>query len=351
MKKKPTKAKTKVQTKAQKIANFNPSSFANTSSGIYGLPFTAEESDIVIIQMPWEVTVSSGHGTQNGPKRIIEGSMQVDLGGSDVWDRGIAVLPNPAWIPTLNKKLMGDMLKHKAELEKGKIQTKFSKTINIGCKKMVDYVEETAKKNLDDGKIVGMIGGDHSTPLGLINALSSKYAGKKISILHIDAHLDLRVAYLSCEYSHASIMYNALTKNKNLNLASVGIRDYCEEELEFARKNESRIDIFYDDTLSYNTYNRVKSWSQTCDDIIFGLSPLVYISFDVDGLKQIYCPNTGTPVPGGLEYNEALFLLKEVSENRKIIGFDINETGDGEWDGTVSAQLLYKMCHFVSESH
>jgi agmatinase len=341
-------------TKEQKIAQFDPDAPGNENLGIYGLPFTVEESDIVLIEVPWAVTVSSGGGAEHGPRRIKEGSLQVDIfnpSNPDVWKRGIAVVEPPPEFITLAATSRSFAEKHIELFSTGNSNEKeLLEKVNEACTEMVSYVELVTQKYLLQGKIVGLIGGDHSTPLGFINALCKKYKGQSIGILHIDAHFDLREAYERFIYSHASIMYNALMRpgNEMLRLTSVGVRDFCKFEYDFWKMNEYKVKAFTDKSNAYRMYSG-ESWKDIVKDIIATLPENVYISFDIDGLKQMYCPNTGTPVPGGLEYQEALYLLEQVCKEKTIVGFDINEVGDGEWDGFVGAKLLYEMISLIAK--
>ncbi|MDX5346515.1 MAG: arginase family protein, partial [Hymenobacteraceae bacterium] len=167
-----------------------------------------------------------------------------------------------------------------------------------------------------------------------------------------DAHADLRDAYEGFEFSHASIMFNALKVPQVKKLVQVGIRDICQAEAELVEQSNGRIITFYDQTLKENMYEG-DSWKKQCKKIIAQLPQKVYISFDIDGLDPKLCPATGTPVPGGLEFHEAVFLVKQlVKSGREIIGFDLCEVapGDSEWNGNVGARLLFKLCNWMAAS-
>ncbi|MDH5367879.1 MAG: agmatinase family protein, partial [Cyclobacteriaceae bacterium] len=223
-------------------------------------------------------------------------------------------------------------------------------TINEISEKLNIYVKSEAKKYLEKGKQVGVVGGDHSTSLGLIRALSEKYTN--FGILQIDAHADLRKAYEDFKYSHASIMYNALKCKSLTKLVQVGVRDCCEQEVDIINNSKGRITTFFDEEIKEASFYGT-TWKKMCETIVSQLPEYVYISFDIDGLDPKYCPNTGTPVPGGLSYNEAIFLIKVVvASGKKIIGFDLNEVapGNDEWDGNVGARLLYQLCNWMGIS-
>jgi agmatinase len=228
------------------------------------------------------------------------------------------------------------------------------KNVNSASEKLNDWVYQQAKRVLKAGKSVGVIGGDHSTPFGAIRAIAEHHG--EISILHFDAHSDTRAAYSGFEFSHASIMHNVLTRIPNIKkLVQVGIRDFCEEESAFLKSQGHRARVFYDADLQRRKLSG-ETFSAIAKEIVSALSPEVYISFDIDGLDPKLCPSTGTPVPGGLEFSEAVFIIRElVRSGRKIIGFDLNEVApsgvDGdEWDANVGMRLLYKLCGWHFES-
>ncbi len=343
--------------KEQKIAAFDQNSAAVKGSNLYGLPFTAEESDIVILPVPWEVTVSYATGTADGPQAILDASMQVDLFDSDApqaWKAGFHLLPINEELAEQSNELRDRAEKHIELISNGEVPDPDSEallSINEACENMVKFVEIETAKWLEHGKIVGLLGGDHSTPLGFIHALSRKHSD--FGILQIDAHCDLRIAYEDFEYSHASIMYNALKSPQISKLVQVGIRDYCEQEVDVIRQSNGRIITYFDENLKTESYEG-KTWKHQTEEIIAHLPQKVYISFDIDGLQPGLCPNTGTPVAGGLEFAQAVYLLRKVSESgRTIIGFDLNEVapGEDEWDANVGARLLYKLCVFAGKSN
>ena len=189
-----------------------------------------------------------------------------------------------------------------------------------------------------------MLGGDHSTPLGLIQALAEKHSS--FAILQIDAHADLREAYEGFEFSHASIMYNAIKIPQVKKLVQVGIRDYCEAELDLINSNK-KITAFFDRDIKHKQYNGT-NWSTICDSIIEMLPDKIYLSIDIDGLDPKLCTHTGTPVPGGFEFEQVVYLVEKlVTSKRKIIGFDLNEVAPGkdEMDANVGARLLYRVAN------
>jgi len=222
--------------------------------------------------------------------------------------------------------------------------------INAACRKLNEWVMNQSLSQMDKGKIPALLGGDHSTPLGLMQALASKH--KSFGILQIDAHADLRDSYEGFEFSHASIMFNALKIPQIKQLVQLGIRDYCEDEFNIIQKDK-RITTFFDRDIKQSQY-KGESWEKICDRVISTLPKNVYLSFDIDGLDPKLCPNTGTPVPGGFEFEQIVFLLEKlVASKRTIIGFDINEISPGkdEWDANVGARMLYKVANLCALSN
>lgn len=338
--------------KDELIANFDPNGPGHAGN-IFGLPFTTETSEIVLIPVPWEATVTYGTGTSQAPKAILDASRQVDHYTRDIeqaWKLGVCMLPIPHEIvkesdhlrslitPQVYSNTAGDHESNKVIVNK----------INEACENLNIFVKNTALHHLKDGKLVGLLGGDHSTTLGMLRALSERH--ERFGILQIDAHADLRKAYQGFTYSHASIMHNALKLPSINRLVQVGVRDYCDEEMQIISRAVGRIKTFFDDDIK-TTLLEGNSWTGICDIIVKELPPLVYISFDIDGLDPKLCPNTGTPVPGGLEFHHITYLLKQlVKAGKKIIGFDLVEVGGGDWDANVGARILYQLCNWAGVS-
>ena len=338
-----------------KKLTFDPNGIGDPDGNIYGLPFDTDEAHLVIVPVPWEVTVSYRAGTALAPEAVLKASYQVDLYDpfvKDAWKLGVAMNEINPGIQERNNELRLKAEKYINDLEQGKNPSENSAMkeildeINLACLELNFWIKNESLKLLNGKKLVAILGGDHSTPLGLMQALAEK--NNSFGILHIDAHADLRNSYEGFEYSHASIMFNALMIPQISRLVQVGIRDYCEAELKLM-KSDKRITTFFDRELKNQQYNGV-NWTTLCDQIIEKLPQKVYLSFDIDGLDPKLCPNTGTPVPGGLELEQAVYLVEKlVHSGRVIIGFDLNEVapdpaGANEWDGNVGARLLYKLC-------
>lgn len=345
------------------IENFNPNDIALAENNIFGLPTTADNADLIIIPMPWEVTVSYRNGTSRAPEEIVEASKQIDLydaSAHDMWKHGYFI---EAVDEELNRK--NDYLRHCAELiisnlssggttnQNEQLAQKLE-DINKGSADLIESLCEKASAYMKAGKMVALLGGDHSTPLGLIKAIANKYPD--FGILQIDAHFDFRKAYEGFTYSHASIMYNTLEEVPQVSkLVQLGIRDYCDEEFDYMKSKGERVRTFFDKDVKERLYEG-DTWKAICDDIISELPQQVYISFDIDGLDPKLCANTGTPVNGGYEVEQIMYLFRKiVTSGRKIIGFDLVEVACGEFardmlDANIGAHILYKMCNLFMKS-
>lgn len=334
---------------------FNPNAASKPDSGLFGLDGSVKDSKIVIIPVPWEVTTSYGGGTAKGPTQVLKASAQVDLFDTDSinpYEVGICMLPINKKIVSQNQKMrklaQPAMKRGGFSKDDSKAELKKLAQINKASEELNDWVYAETKKLLKQDKIVGVVGGDHSVPFGAMKAMSEVYPN--MGVLHVDAHSDTRIAYEGFVHSHASIFHNVLTKIPAVSkIVQVGIRDFCEEEVQVVASSMDRMIVFLDQEIF-----KAKAAGRTMQDIakimVQNLPSEVYVSFDVDGFDPKLCPGTGTPVPGGLEYNDALLIFREiVSSGRKIIGFDVNETSNangGEWNANVAARLLYKLCSF-----
>lgn len=343
------------------LANYDPNCVSNPNNNIFGLPTSEDDARLVIVPIPWEVTVSYGAGTARAPEAIFKAALQVDLFDSEVpegWKQGYYMRP-------IDRKLLmkSDYLRKEAELyidyisrgeevSANQFMSKTIKEVNEGGSFLTQWVYEQTKVLLNKGKLVGVLGGDHSVPLGYFKAIAERH--ESFGILQIDAHCDLRVAYEGFNYSHASIMYNALTEIPQLSkLVQVGVRDYGGDEWEYLKNNSDRVTTYFDRDIKYRQYEG-ENWKQIAEEIVSKLPQVVYISFDIDGLDRKLCPHTGTPVPGGFETEEVFYLFKKVIESgRKIVGFDLCEVGisDTDWNANVGARVLFKLCNLLIASN
>ena len=341
--------------KQQLIDEFDPGGVGLDNSNIFGFPFDYDTADIVIFGVPWEVTVSFHSGTALGPQAVLKASPQLDFYDYDNlqgWQQGIYMPPVPDWIAAQNRELRSPaqaIVKLTEQVTPPTAQEKQDlaqnlEQVNTGCEQVNQWLLGETRKALALGKKVGILGGDHSVPLGALQALAEKYPD--FGILHIDAHCDLRDAYQGFRFSHASIMHNALEIPQLSRLVQVGIRDVSHKEVERAARSQGRIVLHHDTGLKRSRYSGTP-WLELCRQIVSDLPHHVYISFDIDGLDPKLCPTTGTPVPGGLELEEAFCLLREAAISREIIGFDLCEVGPDEWDGNVGARIIYKLCNLM----
>src|SRR6188768_111501 len=194
-----------MQSREQIVASFDPNG-PGIRGQLFGLPFSPENSELVVIPAPWDVTVSYHDGTSLGPKAILDASYQVDLFVKDIpdaWKLGVCMLSAPGAIFEENKSLRAQAAQHISKVEGGeKIPSddQTLRTINSACEKVNDHIRSTAQNYLKAGKIVALVGGDHSSPLGFIRALAEVY--DRFAVLQIDAHADLRNSYEGFTYSH-----------------------------------------------------------------------------------------------------------------------------------------------------
>lgn len=341
--------------KEEILQNYDPSGIGVDNGNLLGLPFDYNSANIIVFGVPWEVTVSYGTGTAAGPQAVLDASRQLDLfdfDNPDGWKQGIFMAEIPQSIQQKSDALRQDATQIIQHMEQGK-QVEDSpelvellQTINQEGEALNQWLFEQSQAAMSQDKRVAVIGGDHSVPLGNLRAIAHHHPN--FGILHIDAHADLREAYEGFEFSHASIMFNALKLPQLTKLVQVGIRDLSHDEVKLIQQSNGRVSAYYDPMLKQKLYDGV-SWLELCKQIVAELPQQVYISFDVDGLDPKLCPNTGTPVPGGLELEQTFCLFREVVHSgRQIIGFDVVEVGDAEWDGNVGARIVYKLCNLMS---
>lgn len=333
--------------------SFDPNGVGIANGNIFGFPVSENEADILLIPVPWDATASYGKGTSNGPKAILDASTQLDFYHyqlPEAWKTKVFMTPISEEWQQINDELCIQAIEYINFLEQGGELTEDSpylavvQQINAAQVALKENLKERSKKLLAEGKKVAVVGGEHSTPLGLIEALDE--LGEPFGILQIDAHADLREAYESFEQSHASIMYNVVKSCKNLEkLVQVGIRDVAASEVALSQES-GKIETHYDWEIKRRQFEG-ESWKSIVDGIVRSLPQRVYISFDIDGLHPSLCPNTGTPVVGGFQLDEINYLFFAVVESgRKIIGFDLNEVAPGnndDWDANVGARALWNL--------
>jgi agmatinase len=340
--------------------SFDPNAPAQPGSGVFGLPFTESEALVVLVPVPWEATTSYGGGASDGPAAIREASAQVDLYDLDVekpYEAGIFMGEEPAEVIRANgegKALAAKIIEVGGAGDDPELAAALAK-VNALSAQVNAWVKRETARLLDAGKLVGIVGGDHSVPFGALEAVAAKRPS--FGVLHFDAHSDTRRAYEGFEHSHASIMFNVLERIPQVTkLVQVGIRDVCEQEIDYCRSQGARVRMFADRELVRRRHAG-EPFAKTAADIVKELPDEVWVSFDIDGLDPRFCPHTGTPVMGGLEPGDVMAILRELAASgKKIVGFDLNEVAPNqhdehdEWDGNVGARMLYKLVGFTLAS-
>ncbi|MBV1857413.1 MAG: agmatinase family protein [Nannocystaceae bacterium] len=338
------------------VARFDPDGAGDPGGSVFGLPYSAQESSVVIIPVPWEPTVSYGRGTARGPSAIREASGQLDLydpelaahGLARPWVYGMHMLAEDPQVAGWN-----DMACRLAApiVEAGGVPAgdlAVSRVDELGAQ-LDQWVYESAASWHGCDRIVGLVGGDHSSSFGAIQAAAAVHEG--LGILHVDAHADLRVAYEGFSRSHASVMHNVLEQVPGVaRIVQVGIRDLSAAEAK-RTSEDPRLHTFFDHALRAAAG---QAWEAHCATIVASLPQSVYVSFDIDGLDPSLCPHTGTPVPGGLDFGQAMTLLRVLATSgRRIVGFDLVEVAPPpsgsagaaeQWDGNVGARVLHRLC-------
>jgi len=343
------------------LSNYDPNEVSNPEHNIFGLPTTEEDARLIIVPVPWEVTVSYGSGTARAPEAICKASMQVDLydaDAPDAWKQGFYIRPSDRKIlmksDYLRKEaeLYIDYVARDEEVGANQFMMKTLKDVNEGSNYLNTWVYDQTKALMEKGKLVGLLGGDHSTALGFFKAVGEKHGN--FGILQIDAHCDLRPSYTDFKYSHISIMHNALNEVSQLEkLVQVGVRDYSECEWEYIQQSNGKVITFFDQDIKCRQFEGEK-WKTIAEEIVNNLPDKVFISFDIDGLDRKLCPHTGTPVPGGFETEEVFYIFRKVLQSgKKIIGFDLCEVGtsDTDWNANVGARVLFKLCNLLVASN
>ncbi len=334
---------------------FNPNEVGIKNGNIFGFSCSEEEAEIVIIPVCSDITCSYKKGTANAPEKILEASTQLDFYSpylEEAWEQKLYLLSIDYNAKDENKVIgtLASKVIKKQERGEGlnKDDCKILEQVNKHSKQQAVSIKQLSTAVLNKKKIPLLLGGDHGVALGNIQAIAEKYTN--FGILQIDAHADLRDRYEGFETSHASIMFNALKCTQISKLVQVGVRDVCPDEIAIINGSNGRVKTFFDWDLKSAQYSG-KTWQEQCDKVIRELPKKVYVSFDIDGLKPSLCPNTGTPVPGGLEYEQAAYLLNKVVENGcQIIGADLCEVGNNDWDANVGARILYVLTTLITKA-
>ncbi|MFK7832001.1 MAG: agmatinase [Winogradskyella sp.] len=263
-----------------------------------------ETSKIVLIPVPYDGTSTWQKGADKGPDAFLDASANMELydieTDSEVYQQGVFL----------------------AE----------AVTETTSSEAMVDAVHEATKKYIKKNKFVTVFGGEHSISIGTIRAFNEMF--DDLTVLHIDAHADLRESYEGSSCNHACAVYEA---SQTTNLIQVGIRsmDILEKTVMDEDKTYFAHEMAEDD-----------SWM---DAAIDQMTDNVFITFDLDAFDPSIMPSTGTPEPGGLLYYETLEFLKQVFEEKNVVGFDIVELCPNKNEKSsdfLAAKLYYKMLSY-----
>jgi agmatinase len=343
------------------MTTFDADAAASPGSGVFGLSDTEQAARVVLLPVPFDATTSYRRGAAKGPALILEASRQLDLLDREVgspYKAGIHMREAPREIRAWNRQARkaADPVIEAGGVGKKRSLRAAADRVNHLSSLLNEAVYEDTRGLLAQGKIVGVVGGDHSVPFGAIRAYAERHPG--MGILHIDAHADLRDAFEGFAHSHASIMHNVMTHIDGVGrLVQVGIRDFGAREEEMIRASGGRIRAHFDVDMARARFEGA-TWKSIVDGIVADLPGEVYVSFDIDGLDPALCPGTGTPVAGGLSFHEASYLIGAVARaGKRIVGFDLNEVAPGpdrdEWNGNVGARVLYKLIGWtlLSQDH
>ncbi len=298
-----------------------------------------------MIPLPFDATTSYRTGAARGPAAILEASRQIDLfdlSFGKPYEAGIYMLEEDPRIAAWNEDARAKV----ERLREDESNEELQEAANEPCRELDAYAQSAAEAILAAGKLPVGLGGDHATAYGTLAACAERHPG--LGILQFDAHADLRIAYEGLERSHASIMHNVLANLDVSRLVQVGVRDLCAEEHSAIRGSDGLIHTVFD-----RDWAEVKLAGGNLVELVRTTLEMlpneVYVSFDIDGLDPSLCPNTGTPVPGGLDWNEAMLWLEELSRSgKKVVGLDLCEVNPGspggaDLDGIVGARLLYRL--------
>jgi len=288
--------------------------YLSPKKGFLGIDAEQSKSpQVIVVPFGLEKTVSYGGGTKNGPKEIIKASHQVELFDEE-----------------LNKEPYKEI----------GIKTLKPFSIKNKIKSALDQLSKINEDILSSEKFPLVFGGEHSITPGSIKPFAKKY--DEITLLHFDAHADLRESYQGEKFSHASAIKRCLDY-KNLKVVSFGIRNLSKEEMDFYNDNRDRIEIFWG--------KDKQTWDLSLLDKFFK-NKNVYITFDVDGFDASIMPATGTPEPGGMLWEDVLPIIKKVCQISNVVGADINELApikNFDSYNFLVAKLAYKIISYSFE--
>ncbi|MEA3496357.1 MAG: arginase family protein, partial [Bacteroidota bacterium] len=335
------------KSREKKLKTFDADKNGKIFDGIFGLPFDTEDSELVILPVPWDVA-SSNHGSSTAPEEILKASKKISLfreDNSDVWKNGIALHKIPKKWQESSQELIKISRKIKRN-NNGSINKQNSsqlielyKNVNYSNIILKEWVEDKCNEYLDKKILMGVLGGDHSVAIGFLNSLAKK--NKNIGLLQIDAHSSLRQEPEGFDFSHNSFAYQALKIKEIKNIIQVSTREttYAENKNSKSELSENgkRLKTYSDNYLKRKLFKGT-TWQMLANEIISGLPKNVYLSIDIDALQQWLCPNSEKAVPGGMSFEELVVLISILRDSgKKIIGFDLcgvtpSKTKKDSWD-------------------
>jgi agmatinase len=263
-----------------------------------------------VLPVPYDATTSYSVGTRDGARAVITASQQVEL-----------------YDEALGRESLKDGV---ATLDPAPIDVS-------GPEATINGIYEAARKPVRDGKFLIGLGGEHSISSGLVRAVRSRY--KKLSVLQLDAHADLRDEYQGSPWSHAAVMRRIA--DMGVPAVGVGIRNYSLEEAKFIKSAKKPI-------FSARTCRESKTWIA---DVVSKLTDEVFVTIDIDGFDPAFAPGTGTPEPGGLDWYQVTDLLAAVAKEKTIVAADVVEVRPippNHVTEFLAAKLIYRLIGLVS---
>ncbi len=319
-------------------SGLDPDAATGPETGLFGLGMAPEEARFLALPVPYQATVSSRRGTIDGPQALIDASCQLDLWDfvlGEPWRHGFAALDAPDAI----RELSEETARLVARLRAGDAGVR--EDVDRAGDRLAAWLADAVGRMLDRGRFPLVLGGEHGVSRGAFVAAAARHPG--LGILQIDAHADLRHAFEGLRSSHASVMRRALELDGVSRIVQVGLRDVGREEARMIEAEE-RIVAFPDHRLAAARLDG-RGFSSVAESIVATLPERIWVSIDVDGLDPSLCPGTGTPVPGGLRWDEINCLVDLLAHSGvTLVGVDIVEIGPSFWDGLVAARLLYRFC-------
>jgi agmatinase len=262
---------------------------------------------VAVLPCPFDGTSTYGKGADQGPAKLIEASGQVEF-----WDMQFDLTPCNVGIATLPP-------------------VQFRSDDPAAA---VAAIEKAAAQPVNDGKFLLGLGGEHSVSIGLTRAVRAVHGS--FSLLHVDAHADLRAEYHGSPFNHACAIHAIAEDDPKATIVSIGIRAACEEEVAYAKQRG--IHLFPGHLLPERM-----NW---IGEAVALLEDPVYVTIDLDGLDPTILPSTGTPVPGGLSWWDTINLIREIGRTKRVIACDVNELMPdpvNHHSEFLAAQLSYKM--------